>query len=277
MSKSNYNFRRITAKDALFLQIRNENKRLLEEFQLFLEDETRRNNPRFKVTGKAVSYKNYLVRLYIFIKEAMEPHSELILSDLQFMHKLHSLMSDKGFKKYNKDNKNFPSATIGAFKRFLNQIILIEDEIFDSVGKGLISNKNADDFVQVDSPRGKITIFTETFLRSQQVRKKALIDASFSCEIDNSHSTFTSRVTKQQFMESHHLIPVGHQDRFGNNLDVTANIVSLCPNCHRKIHHGEPEDIKEMLVKLHKNREDKLKFSDLYLEISELLELYLVE
>lgn len=39
-------------------------------------------------------------------------------------------------------------------------------------------------------------------------------------------------------MEAHQLIPIGAQDDFNNSLDVDANIVCLCPNCHRKLHYG---------------------------------------
>ncbi|MGL4999965.1 MAG: HNH endonuclease [Cetobacterium sp.] len=48
-----------------------------------------------------------------------------------------------------------------------------------------------------------------------------------------------SGTTNKQYMEAHHLIPMNAQDSFKNSLDVLGNVVSLCPNCHRMIHHGD--------------------------------------
>lgn len=39
-------------------------------------------------------------------------------------------------------------------------------------------------------------------------------------------------------MEGHHLIPLKFQEEFSNSIDVYANIVCLCPVCHRLLHHG---------------------------------------
>jgi 5-methylcytosine-specific restriction protein A len=55
-------------------------------------------------------------------------------------------------------------------------------------------------------------------------------------------------------MEGHHLVPMEYQHLFTNSLDVTTNIISLCPNCHRKIHYGEPLERIEMATKLHNLR-----------------------
>jgi len=37
-------------------------------------------------------------------------------------------------------------------------------------------------------------------------------------------------------MEGHHLIPMEYQDRIPHQtLDAQANIISLCPTCHRRV------------------------------------------
>lgn len=83
--------------------------------------------------------------------------------------------------------------------------------------------------------------------------------------------TFGQKLKKLR-IEAHHLIPIGEQSKFSFSLDVDANIVSLCPNCHRKLHHGK--DIKEDLFKLFNARKDLLKKSGIEITFDELLELY---
>lgn len=50
------------------------------------------------------------------------------------------------------------------------------------------------------------------------------------------------------------------------------NIVSLCSNCHNKLHYGK--DIKDDLYKLYKERENLLKDAGIYISFEELLNLY---
>lgn len=276
MSSNKHNFRKISAKDKQFQSINVQNKLLLDEFEKFLEIESVTNNPNLRISGKARSYRYYLIRLYMLINEKKPEGNGLTMSNSNFVRELEILRQAEGFKEYNEENKHFPSATISGYKRYLNRLILEEDEKMDGISKNLITNdKNV--FAEIDGPRGKITITTESFIRSVQVRNNALKDAFYKCEIDDSHSTFISRVTKKQFMETHHLIPMGHQDRFSSNLDVLANVISLCPNCHRKIHHGENDDVRDMINVLFAKRQAKLNYSNLYLEITELLDLYLAE
>ena len=73
-------------------------------------------------------------------------------------------------------------------------------------------------------------------------------------------------------MEAHHIIPLSAHEQFEYNLDVDANIVSLCPNCHRKLHFGR--DIKIELKKLYDLRKDKLIKSGINISFEKLLDLY---
>lgn len=97
------------------------------------------------------------------------------------------------------------------------------------------------------------------FSRNLSYAKKSLELADFLCEIDKNHSTFISKSSKKQYVEAHHLIPLKFQDEFLYNLDVPANIISLCPNCHRKMHFGNNTDIDKMSEKLFKKRQNELK------------------
>ena len=79
------------------------------------------------------------------------------------------------------------------------------------------------------------------------IGKGAIQKALYQCEYDKTHSTFTARSTGQQFMEPHHLIPISSQGLFSSSIDITSNIICLCPNCHSEIHYGEKAAIKRML------------------------------
>ncbi len=90
------------------------------------------------------------------------------------------------------------------------------------------------------------------------ISKSALISAEFICEVDSSHNTFTSRVTNNKYVEAHHLIPMKFQNEFQNSLDHKSNIISVCPNCHRLLHHSIIKEKKEILSKLFNNRKEAL-------------------
>lgn len=95
--------------------------------------------------------------------------------------------------------------------------------------------------------------------REKAVAVKSLSLANYQCEIDNSHITFISKVSKMNYVEAHHLIPISVSNDFLFSLDIEANVVALCPNCHRKIHHGERQEVFNLLEILYKSREENLK------------------
>ena len=86
-----------------------------------------------------------------------------------------------------------------------------------------------------------------TWKRDPAKAKEALEDASYLCQIDSGHHTFISEVTDKNFVEAHHLIPMKVQEDFKWSLDVPGNIVSLCPNCHRLIHHATKKERRKLV------------------------------
>ena len=95
-------------------------------------------------------------------------------------------------------------------------------------------------------------------LRSPAVSAAAIRTANFLCEIDQNHQTFMSRAKGQRYVEAHHLIPISKQQLFHVSLDVVANIVSLCANCHRQLHYGIDKDRKSLLKSLFNRRRKRL-------------------
>ena len=96
-------------------------------------------------------------------------------------------------------------------------------------------------------------------LTSRKVRYavNAIVEANYLCEVDVNHETFIRKTNDKPYSEAHHLIPLKFQKYFEYPLDVPANIISLCSNCHNKIHYGA--DIKSLLEKLYLLRQEKLR------------------
>lgn len=90
------------------------------------------------------------------------------------------------------------------------------------------------------------------------IGRGAIRKASYRCENDPTHATFQSRRTGQSFMEPHHLIPLSKQYLFENDIDITSNIISLCPICHSQIHYGTTDEIKGLLRKFLNLRSEDL-------------------
>ncbi|MGN7285368.1 MrcB family domain-containing protein [Shouchella rhizosphaerae] len=94
--------------------------------------------------------------------------------------------------------------------------------------------------------------------RDASIAKEAVQAANYLCEIDPYHITFVSAVTGKNFVEAHHLIPMSLQSNFCRSLDVPGNIVSLCPNCHRSIHHANKAEKYLLIKKLYSLRKQAL-------------------
>ena len=111
------------------------------------------------------------------------------------------------------------------------------------------------------------------------IAKAALVDADYTCAGDPGHKTFTSK-RGVPYMEGHHLIPCTPENaqkywnRFNRNIDCRANIVCLCPTCHRLIHYGDKAEQESLIKQLFLARHSALKASGLDISLSELLTLY---
>lgn len=110
--------------------------------------------------------------------------------------------------------------------------------------------------------------------RDEQKSKQALKNVNYRCEIDNNHTSFTSKSSKQNYVEAHHLIPLNHQEKFENSLNVAGNLVSLCPNCHKKIHLAVKEEQVELIEKLYEERKELLEKYGIKVTLEELIQLY---
>jgi len=75
-------------------------------------------------------------------------------------------------------------------------------------------------------------------------------------------------------MEAHHLIPMGKQGDFEYDIDVPENIMSLCPNCHKKIHLSEDIAKRDILKEAYDRRNNQLLKRGIGIDSSPLFEIY---
>ena len=120
-----------------------------------------------------------------------------------------------------------------------------------------------------------VKVVQQTWKRSNILRTQAIAFADYKCELDKDHTSFISGYTHRPYMEGHHAIPMSNQGVFKNSLDVYANIVCLCPLCHRKIHFGIKEDRKVMAQRIYDNRAERLANSGINIDERDFLEVVL--
>ncbi|OJH01369.1 hypothetical protein BL313_05430 [Staphylococcus hominis] len=124
-----------------------------------------------------------------------------------------------------------------------------------------------------EKPKGcTVTYNKNVYSRSKNKAMRALKRADYKCEINEKHPTFERKKENINYTEPHHLIPVSKQEDFKNSLDVEANIVSLCSNCHNQIHYGK--GYEELLKKLLKDRNEDLKLAGIEVDENKLLSYY---
>lgn len=115
---------------------------------------------------------------------------------------------------------------------------------------------------------------TLVYQRDRRVAAEAIRRSRYLCEINHYHKSFKSQLTKEYYMEAHHIIPISTQALFNYSIDCVPNIASLCPVCHRKIHFGYKSDKKKMLEILwDKKQEDILKVG-INIRLNEVMEMY---
>lgn len=90
--------------------------------------------------------------------------------------------------------------------------------------------------------------------------RQSLGAAHRMCEYEISHVSFLTE-SGVVYMEGHHLIPVRLQPQFSVGLHVWANVVCLCPLCHRQIHYGTRDARRALFGRLFDGREARLRAS----------------
>lgn len=155
-------------------------------------------------------------------------------------------------KNYNKDSINEITNDLNLFLEDYES--LIERKL---LRKAIREEIAVEEIQQAKLPEKSNPITGTKWKTSKTIRNKALDRAGRKCEFNPDHLTFKDS-NKNTFMEGHHLVPMEYQDLFAQSLDIVENIVSLCPICHREIHHALPNRRKEMALYLFELRKEEL-------------------
>jgi len=111
--------------------------------------------------------------------------------------------------------------------------------------------------------------------RNPKIAAEAILEANFKCEVDEAHDTFISKKYKKPYVEAHHIVPMKYQYKYPNaSLDVHANIVALCPKCHRLIHHAIDSESEASLELLFNRRASRLSNCGIDIDLETLLLMY---
>jgi hypothetical protein len=148
-------------------------------------------------------------------------------------------------------------------RRYAGRITRIGQDQFCSIAEYFTSDEQDKHHPEVDTakalqnppqhprePRYEERSGGRKLVVDRSLAKYCLEKASFACEVDSSHATFISKASGNRYVESHHLIPLKAQPLYDKALDNQANIVALCPNCHRLLHHATEAERSEYVGKL---------------------------
>lgn len=101
------------------------------------------------------------------------------------------------------------------------------------------------------------------------IKNQSMEAAGFQCEVNAAHQTFVAKSNGHPYMEGHHAISLRFQGMFSKSLDIYANIVCLCPICHRFLHYGIDSEKETILDKMYYDRGDRLATSGILVSNSE--------
>lgn len=173
---------------------------------------------------------------------------EILYADAEFIE-----LNERGRRMYSAGLNNYYRFASGAgFKEAKDKILLFDIPV---------------------EPEKAIIVECKTWKRSNIIRTQAIEYAGYACEIDGDHKTFVAEKNNKPYMESHHAIPMKLQPNFGKSLDVYANVICLCPICHKRIHYGVKDDKQLMLDAIYSKRADRLANSGIKLSRTEFKEL----
>lgn len=152
----------------------------------------------------------------------------------------------------------------------------ILDDIYDELYIAESNNLRPETLLDVlDLPEPLANEYSQNSKkRDAQKAANAKAKANYLCEFNDEHHTFKSKTTQENYVEAHHLIPMQLQPKFFYSLDIEANIVALCPICHRRIHHATDEEKIEIITKLYNERIERLKKCNIYIELNDLINFY---
>lgn len=185
---------------------------------------------------------NYLKKLGKIHESIFEVHD---IGELELLRQY--LKEDLEFMSLDKRGHQMYSSGLNNYLRFA------EGEQYDTIEGNIVL---FDIEVAPDKPEQRVYQYWK---RLSIVKLQSIKTAKYKCEMDGNHRTFTSKTTRFQYMEGHHAIPMKLQSLFvDKSLDTYANVVCLCPICHRLIHYGIDDERESIIDKIYNDRADRL-------------------
>ncbi len=80
----------------------------------------------------------------------------------------------------------------------------------------------------------RVRVFTYAYKRNPDIVAEALLRAAGHCERCRREAPFKRASDGTPYLEVHH-----RESLSAGGADSLANVLALCPNCHRDIHHGQ--------------------------------------
>ena len=180
------------------------------------------------------------------------------VADLSTLYSLRdSVFNDPVFKELDARGNQMYSSGLNNYVRF---------------AEGVDFSKRKDKLVLLDRPMPIADTQNndhDTWKRSAIIRDQVLVAADYKCEIDPSHKTFISSKTHHLYAEGHHIIALNKQGSIPRSLDIYANIICLCPLCHRFLHFGTIQDKQPVVKMLYDQRANRLAQSGIRLSQGE--------
>jgi len=225
-----------------------------------------------EVLGKRPSVSHYATSVRTASKYLREKGLiEGSLFDVESLDRLKKLRdilyADDGFVAQNAVGNNMYSVGLNHFVDFLG----IEEVGIKSTPAHVLT---IEDIVKLDAPIDKPKVALKPHFgwnRDRVIVEQVLKADNYQCEIDLGHLSFVARRNGRPYLEGHHLIPLSMQGQFDKSLDVYANIIGLCPNCHRKMHFGRHDEIRSILKTIYELRAGRLQNSGLHISKDEFL------
>ncbi|WP_187152053.1 HNH endonuclease [Treponema endosymbiont of Eucomonympha sp.] len=118
--------------------------------------------------------------------------------------------------------------------------------------------------------------YNQRELFASTLKKLAKRHSEFKCECEITEGCkyFTAKENGQTYLELHHFIPREFSNDFDSSIEILANYIALCPNCHRKIHLAVDNERKHLIRLLFNVRQESLKANKLDIDLTKLFEYY---
>lgn len=200
-------------------------------------------------------YQNALNTISRYMRERQLVQRDIYeVGSIEQLHTLWEILSQDGeFIQLNQRGHHMYSAGYRRYDEFVQ-------------GEGILGHPES--LTMLDAPMAVAEpahMEYQVWRRSGILRAQTIVAAGYRCELHPEHRTFIAEATHEPYMEAHHIIPLAQQAEFEHSLDVYANVICLCPVCHRQLHHGLTAERRDIVDYIYEARRDRFAQSGLAL------------